>query len=78
MSLSTVTNIKSSITEPRPQIYFTREVNDIEDVNMLFDNTINVFHTMVFAAKQEQNETYAFKYILCKDYCWQLIDAMIL
>ena len=49
----------------------------LEDVNTLFENSINVFHTMVFAANQEQNETYNFKDTLCQDDCRQLIDAMM-
>ena len=44
---------------------------------MLFDNTINVFRTMVFAENQDKNETYTFKDMLCQDYCQQFIDAMM-
>ena len=50
MSLATVSNIQPVIPEPRPQIYFSRELKHLEDVNKLFDNSINVFHSMVFAA----------------------------
>ena len=31
---------------------------------------------MVFAANQEQNETYTFKYMLRQDGCWHFIDAI--
>ena len=36
-------------------------MHHIEDVNTQFDATINHVHHMIFAANQEQNETYTFK-----------------
>ena len=77
MSLATVSNLRSVIPEPRPQIYFVRVLKHLEDVNTLFYNLINVFRAMLFAANQEQNETYTFKDMLRQDYCRQFIDAMI-
>ena len=77
MSLATVSNLQSVIPEPRPQIYFVREFNHLEDVNTLFQKSINIFHSMVFAANQEQNETYTFKYMLRQDGCWHFIDSMM-
>ena len=50
MSLATVSNIWSVIPEPSHQIYFTRGLNCLQDVSTLFDNSINVFRVMVFAA----------------------------
>ena len=67
MSLATVANIKSIDSELRPQIYLKISVNNLEDINTLFDNTINVSHTMIFAANQDKNDTYKFKYMLRQD-----------
>ena len=53
MSLASVSNLQSVIPESRPQIYFSRGLKRLEDVNILFDKSINVFHAMVFAANQE-------------------------
>ena len=76
MSLATVSNLQSVIPEPRPQIYFLIVFEHLEDVSTLFENSINVFRAMVFAANQEKNETYTFKEILCQDDCRQFIDAI--
>ena len=69
MSLATVSNLQSVIPEPRSQIYFKIVLKHLEDVTMLFDNSINVFHAMVFVANQYQNETYTFKDMLRQDDC---------
>ena len=77
ISLATVSNIQSVITEPRPQIYFLRGLKHLEDVNTIFDNSIIFFHAMVFAANQEHNETYTFKEMLRQDCCLKFIDAIM-
>ena len=69
MIFATVSNLKSVIPEPRPYIYFTRGLKQLEYINTLFEISINVFHAMMFAAKQEHNETYTFKYMLHQDDC---------
>ena len=77
MSLTTLSNLQPVIPEPRTYIYFSRVLKHLEDVNTLFDNSINVFHAMMFAANQEHNETYNFKDMLRHDDCQQLIDKMM-
>ena len=52
MSLATVSNLQSAIPEPMPQIDFVRGLKDLDHVNTLFDNAINFFHAMVFAANR--------------------------
>ena len=69
MSLSTFSNLHSVIPETRPQIYFVIELKHLEDVNTLFDNSINDFHAMVFADNQEHNDTYTFNEMLLQDDC---------
>ena len=78
LSLATVSNIQSVIPEPRPQIYFSRGLKHLEDVNTIFYNSIHFFHAMLFALNQDQNETYTFKYMLRQGDCRKFIDAMML
>ena len=56
-------------------MYFTREENNSQVANMMFDNTIKLFYTMVFTINQEKNETYTFNYIMIEKYCQKLIDV---
>ena len=63
MILATVENLNYAIPEPMTQIYFTMEVKHLEDVKILFDNTI-FFLTVVFVENRQQNEAYAFKDML--------------
>ena len=77
MILATVSNLQSVIPDPRPQIYFLRGFNHLEDVNTIFDNSINFFHAVVFAANQENNQTYTSKDMLFQDDCQQFVDAIM-
>jgi len=57
--------------------FFTAAANKCEEVNRLFDGTINKVFEFVFAANQQQNETYTFKDAMLQDDSDAFIKAMV-
>ena len=60
-----------------PHIFITRKNQNIQEINRHFDVTLNHFGPMVFAANQEQNESYTFKDIFLQPDKSYFIISMI-
>ena len=57
--------------------FFSAAALKCEDVSILFDGTLNKVYEFVFAANQQQNETYTFKDAMLQDDASDFIKAMI-
>ena len=57
--------------------FFTAAAVRCEELNLLMDGTINKVHEFIFAANQQQNETYTFKDALLQDDAADFIKAMV-
>ena len=57
--------------------FFTAVANKCEELNLLFDGTINKVFEFAFAANQQQNETYTFKDAMLQDDIGDFIKAMV-
>ncbi len=58
-------------------MFFTAAAYKCEEVNLLFDDTINKISEFAFAANQQQNETYTFKDAMLQDDHVDFIKAML-
>ena len=57
--------------------FFSAAALKCEEVSVLFDGTLNKVHEFVFAANQQQNETYTFKDAMLQDDASDFIKAML-
>ena len=58
--------------------FFTAAATRCEEINLLMDGTINKVHEFIFAANQQQNETYTFKDAMLEDDAADFIKSMLI
>ena len=58
-------------------IILTRSNQHIQEINRHFNGTLNHFGPVVFAANQEQNESYTFKEICCNQISHILLYTLL-
>ena len=54
--------------DKKPQMFLARANQHTQEINTHFDETLNHFDPVLFVENQEQNESYAFKYMLLQPY----------
>ena len=72
VSTAVYTNLSTVPLTVQNQAIFHSEV-----ATALFDDTINCFSPMAFAANQQQNETYTYKDMLKQPDCKEFVAAML-
>ena len=61
-----------------PHVFLTRANRHIQKIIRYFDETLNRFGPVVFAAKQEQDEYYIFREVVLQPDMTDFILAMII